>query len=173
MQEFGTNIRTDSIFPIYDWRVYSLKECERKEVKVLTQPLRRWSVYALKGWQVGMDGFVTIQRTLKNHVYRHQNIYNRARKLIILFLKQIRKCSHSLHGWTLIVVPCFMDWTMCSQHVVKLMHWNNRNPLHPLVIIPTFLFLLYFIEGQYLTRGDFMHIYTVNEMRKYWWGVEL
>lgn len=57
--------------------------------------VRRWDEYALKGWKVGMGSFVTIQRTLKNHIYRYSNIYNRARKLIILFLKQIRKYSHS------------------------------------------------------------------------------
>ena len=39
-------------------------------------------------------------------------------------------------------------------------------PLHPLVIIPTFLFPFYFIKGEYFTRGTFLHIYAMPEDRK-------
>jgi len=41
-----------------------------------------------------------------------------------------------------------------------------RFPLHPLVIIPTFLFPLYFIRRERFVTGGFMHIYTMHKGRK-------
>ena len=38
--------------------------------------------------------------------------------------------------------------------------------LHPLVIIPTFLFSLYFIKGGRFITGGFMYIYTMYKGRK-------
>ena len=39
-------------------------------------------------------------------------------------------------------------------------------PLHPLVIIPTFLFLLYLIRRERFVTSDFMHIYTICKGQK-------
>ena len=44
--------------------------------------------------------------------------------------------------------------------------WTIKHPLHPLVIISTFLFLLYFIKGQCFMRCGFMHIYTMYKGQK-------
>ena len=55
--------------------------------------LRRICIKGLKGW----DGQLCYDTThlKESRLQAFKNIYNRARKLIILFLKQIRKYSHS------------------------------------------------------------------------------
>ena len=54
------------------------------------------------------------------------------------------------------------SWTLN----LELWTWNLQTSLHPLVTNPTFLFLLYFIRGQYFMRGTFLHIYTIPEGQK-------
>ena len=66
----------------------------------------------------------------------------------------------------IIVLQTFTDPSTTLRMTETAWTWNHQTSLHPLIIISTFLFPLYFIKGERFATGRFMHKYTVYESRK-------
>ena len=110
--------------------------------------LRRWCVEGLKGWD---DEFKVKQPSFKAHAAVMLTKEASEDVCLIIVLQTVTDPSlrKLRSGWQ-------------RQHEL----WTIKHPLHPLVIISTFLFLLYFIKGQCFMRCGFMHIYTMYKGQK-------
>ena len=117
----------------------------------------RWGVYSfirstLRRWVQGLRSKVKGSK------------FNSHRSRLMLLSLLTKEASENV--CLIIVLQTFTDPSTTLRMTETAWTWNHQTSLHPLIIISTFLFPLYFIKAERFVTGRFMHKYTVDESRK-------